>query len=116
MCKNLTLNDYLEVSLKILEEKTKKRWNLSIHITTDLEEVKGNVQGRINKLQRQGKADILISGAVKFQNLSKVIAHELVHLIYPNLEEDKDEKKFNEKVKEIKKEIEKELKKKGGTK
>ncbi|MGC8753402.1 MAG: hypothetical protein ACP5RO_07810 [Fervidicoccaceae archaeon] len=112
--KNLTLNDFLEVALKILEEKTKKRWSLSIHITTDLEEVKGNVQGRINKLQRQGKADILISGVVKFKNLSKVLAHELVHLIYPNLEE--EEKKFNEKVKEIKKEIEKELKKKGGTK
>jgi len=104
----LSLHDFWEIALKILEKKTHKKWRLSIHITTDLEEVKGNVQGKIDK--QQGIADILVSGMVKFKNLSKVIAHELVHLIFPDLEEE-EEDKFNKEVEKIKKEIEEELKK-----
>ncbi len=105
---NLSLNDFWEIALKILEKKTKKNWKISIHITTDLRDIKGNVQGKVNR--QQGMADILVSGMVKFRNLSKVIAHELVHLIFPDLEEE-EEDKFNKEVEKIKKEIEEELKK-----
>jgi hypothetical protein len=105
---NLCLNDFLEIALEILEERTNKKWRLSIHFTTELTEVRANVQAVIR--QKTGEADILISGMIKFSELPKAIAHELVHLIFPELDEEKNKSTFSRKVKEIEKEIKQRLK------
>jgi hypothetical protein len=49
---------------------------------------------------------------IKFSELPKAIAHELVHLIFPELDEEKNKNTFNRKVKEIEKEIKQRLKEK----
>lgn len=105
----IRLADIKNAALNILEKYTQKVWDIDIHITTQLDKVKANVQGNISS--QIAKADILISGELEFKKLLRAIAHELCHLIYPNLDEYQEQDLFNEKVKNLEKEIKQKLKK-----
>lgn len=105
----LNLSSIKDTVIEILEDHTQKIWQIDIHITTQLDKVKANVQGNIG--HQFARADILISGELKFGKLFKAIAHELCHLIYPHIDEHRELELFEQKVKQLEKEIKQKLNK-----
>lgn len=89
-----SLNKIKELIEKFVAEKYGRQVDIDIHITTALEKVKANVQGK------KRKYDILISGEVKLNRmLIEAVAHEVAHVI---LKDEKHKHEFEVKMKEIK--------------
>lgn len=108
---DVKLSDVKRAVEEILEGKTGKKWSVEIHITTNLTgEVKANVQGVVGV--DVGSADVLISGELEFRKLFRVVAHEVVHLVYPELSE--NDKKFGEEMEKIEKEMKQKLARRWG--
>jgi hypothetical protein len=77
-----TLTEYRDALEKFIHEKYNRNVSISIHISTDLNMVKANVQGSNRKF------DIIISGSLSWNRLEDALAHEAAHIIAYNNEHD----------------------------
>lgn len=70
-----TLAEYKRALERYIHDKYNRQVSISIHISTDLNQVKANVQGG------NGKFDIIVSGYLGWDKLEQALAHETAHII-----------------------------------
>ena len=87
----MNLEQLRRKALKALEEHGIFA-SLSIHVSTELEKIKANVQGKGQHY------DIVISAQLDFSLYPKAIAHELAHIILHDERHTEQHKKLTEKI------------------
>lgn len=77
---NVSLDDLRWWAEEYVRDRTDRDVLISIHVTTDLDKVKANVQ---REYKEDGEFDIVISGRLKFKDLIEAVAHEAAHIVLP---------------------------------
>lgn len=95
--KELSLSKFKECVEKYFRQKKNRQIRINIHISTELDKVKANVQGS----EATNEFDILVSGDLKFKKLVEAIAHEAAHIV-----SSRHDQVWEDEKKEIKKYLE----------
>lgn len=87
-----TLAEYKRELERYIHDKYNRQVSISIHVSTDLNQVKANVQGG------NGKFDIIVSGYLGWDKLEQALAHEAAHIILMKDLHDDEFDRIREKV------------------
>jgi len=88
----MTLLELKKKAEEIISQKTGRNVVINIHVSTEMEDIKANVQGNGKRY------DILIAAFLPFEKYPQAVAHELAHIILQSESHDEKHTKLTKKL------------------